>query len=125
MTVKNLLTFQAIVAFLFGLLFVLLPEMALEPYMITEDQMTPTAAHMARLFGALLLAFAVGCWIQRSHTNHRHWMYMIFGVNIINALINTQASLNGLFTPFNWSSVVIVIILAAWAGYVLFVKKEE
>lgn len=98
--------------------------MALEPYIITENQITPTVIHMTQLFGALLIAFAIGCWLQRAHANHTHWMYMILIVNIINAIINIMATTGGLLSTFNWGSVVLVVILAGWAAYVLFTQKS-
>jgi len=51
------------------LAFVLVPGKSLSPYMAAEGQITPSVIHMAQLFGALLVAFGVGCLIQRSHSN--------------------------------------------------------
>jgi len=122
MNSKNLLTFQAVVAIFYSLVLLFPTRHFLTPYLVDPESLTDIAIHMSRLYGALLIAFGIGCWIKRNHEDHQLFVMLIAIANGINLIINFTGTQGDYLTSTNWSSVVVVAILTLWAVYCL-VKK--
>ena len=123
MNTKNLLTFQAIVAILFGLTLIFVPKTLLGPYLTDPSDLNQVGQLLGSMYGAALIGIGVGCWVAREATHPKSWLYAILFANGFNIYIYTEGIISGHFNSLLWSSLILVIVLALWAAYLLYVKK--
>jgi hypothetical protein len=125
MKLSTLMVINSIIAFLFGIVFVLIPWQVLSFYGI---QPSPELNYMGQLFGGALLAFAVLTWTARNaaESDARNSivksMFIGDGIGFIVALI---AQLNNVVNNLGWSTVVIYLLLAIGFGYFSFSKSSS
>jgi hypothetical protein len=125
MKLSTLFTVNTIVAGIFGLTFMLMPETSLSLYGIT---LSPGGVVVARLFGAALFGYAVLSWFARnageSEARQAILLAMVVGdaLGFILALI---AQLSGVVNSLGWSTVVIYLLLALGFGYFQFMKPSS
>jgi hypothetical protein len=125
MNSKNLLTLQSVVAILFGLGLVFIPQQLLEPYLNNAGDLNIVGQTVGSIYGAALMAIGVGCWIARNDTFPKSWIYGILVAHVINLYIYLSAYFHGTFTSIVWTSIILSGIIELWAGYLLFIKKQE
>jgi hypothetical protein len=113
------LAITGVVAMLFGLEFLLLPEFALKQYGVPTD---PHNVMQSRYFGATLLAFGLVPWLGRSLRDDAALrVILLAGVvgNAIGAIISALAAIAGLQNQMAWGSVLIYAVFLAGNLYYL------
>jgi hypothetical protein len=125
MTYKNFLTFASVVAFIFGLGFVLMPTQLVSLYNVTLNE---AGALTAQLFGATLLGFGVLNWSARNLAEGEATQAVLTAnvvsdvVGFIFALIGQLGGVPGV-NALGWSTVLIYLILAAGFAYLRFFAR--
>jgi len=122
MNSKNLLTFQAVVAILFSIPLLAMTTSFLVPYLHEPDTITPVTLLMTRGYGAILLAYGIGCWIVRGHENHKPWVTMLTISNVIHLIVYLIEYQQGYLNSMFFTSIGVVAILSLWGLIVLFKK---
>jgi len=123
MKLSIFMVIAAIVAALFGLGFVFVPEQLMSYYGAAP---AAPASYMAQLFGAALLGFAVILWLCKDAEDSPMrqaillGLFVAEGVGFVIALIN---QLGGGINALGWSTVVIYLLLALGFGYFRFFKS--
>lgn len=125
MTYKNITTVAAIVAFVFGLGFLLMPAQLTGFYNVTLNE---GGVFIGQLFGASLLGFGVLNWFGR-HFSDDQAQQGLANANMVGdalgfvfalmAQLNGVAGVNGM----GWSTVVIYLLLALGFAYLRFFAK--
>jgi len=102
---KTLFTITMIVGLVFGLGFVIVPEMMLSTYGITDN---PAANALTRNSGTALLGFAVLLWYARKSTNpevHKTALATMFGYWLLSSITMIISQLSGVFSTAGWGTV--------------------
>jgi hypothetical protein len=123
MKVTALMVVNAIVAGLFGIGFVLVPDLLLSQYGITTD--APFEL-VGQLFGAALIGFAALTWTARNATDSdagRAILLALFVADAIGFAVALIGQLGGIVNALGWSTVVIYLVLALGFGYFRFAKQ--
>jgi hypothetical protein len=122
MKLKSLMIINAIVAIVFGVMFVIVPVKAYSFYDITANEQLIL---MGRLFGAALIGFATLTWMARNATDsdaRRALVLSLFiadSIGFVGALIG---QINNVANALGWSTVAIYLLLALGFGYFQFFK---
>lgn len=124
MSLRLFLTVSAIVAFVFGLAFVLLPGTFAGFYGVSLD---PAGTIFAQLFGAAVLGFGALNWFARGVHNHDAdslrpvllGNLVSDGLGFVIALLSQLSGAAGV-NALGWSTVLIYGLLAAGCAYFLF-----
>jgi len=125
MKLSTVFLVNAIVALLFGLGFLLIPEATLAPYGLTLDEV---GINIARLYGAALLGYAVLTWSARNSEEsaaRRAIVLALFlstGVGFVVSVVN---QLSGLANALGWSTVVLFLLFTLAYGYFQFAQPSS
>ena len=125
MKLSNLFVLNAIVALLFGLGFVLMPEQVVDLYDVTLDD---AGIYIANIFGAALLGFATMSWIARNSgasDARKGLMWGLFVEHVVGFVFSLMAQTAGLMNAMGWSIVAIYGILALGYAYFLFMAPSD
>jgi len=124
MKLSILFTINAIVATLFGLTFVLIPESALAQYGLTADSV---AAVMSRFFASALLGYGILAWYVRNAEDSPARQAIVLAY-FVSMLVGVIVALHTQFTTeinlLGWSTVVIYLFFAVGYGYFQFAKPK-
>lgn len=113
-----------IVAVLFGLAFLLAPEVSLRMYGVPTD---PHNLMQSRYFGSALLGLGLVFFLARETQDQKAIRALLVGGvvgNLIGAVISGSAAGN-LQNSLAWVSVAIYLALAAGCGYYLLVARPQ
>jgi hypothetical protein len=124
MKLSTLFTINAIVAFLFGLTFVLVPGTAISFYGIT---LSLGGIIVAQLYGASLLGYAVLTWSARNagESEARNAIVLaMFLSETIGFIVALLGQLSGAVNGLGWSTVLLYLVLALGFGYFQFMKPS-
>ena len=125
MKLNTLMVINSIIAFVFGIAFVLIPWQVLSLY---GTQPSPELNYVGQLFGGALLTFAVLTWIARnadkSDARKAIVMALLIG-DVIGFILSLIAQLNNVVNNFGWSTVVIYFLLAIGFAYFTFSNKQS
>jgi hypothetical protein len=119
MDTKLYLAILAIVAVIYGVIFVLFPAQAIALYGVTGE---PHAAYNAQYFGSALLGLGVISWSARSFKDWDAVRAVLIGglvTNIVGLPLTLWGLEQGLVNAMGWSSVVLYVLLIAGAAYCL------
>jgi hypothetical protein len=125
MTYKNFLSFASIVALLFALGFILMPNQLMSLYNVALDA---GGVLIGRLFGAVLLGFAVLNWLSRDFKDEGAKQVVLLGnlvgdgLGFIFMLFGQLGGVPGI-NALGWSSVLVYLVLAAGFAYLRFFAK--
>ena len=123
MKLSVFLTIAAVLAFLFGLAFFLIPMQTVSLYGITLD---PAAQFVPRYLGATFLGVAVLNWLARSAASSEALRAILLGDFVLSALgliVALWEKIAGEGNALVWSTVVIYLFLTLGFGYFKFMKK--
>jgi len=112
-----------IVGVLFGLGFLLVPEMTLRMYGVPTE---PHNLMQSRYFGSVLLAFGLIFFLARDTQDPKAIRALLVGGfvgNVVGAVISASAAGN-LQNGLAWMSVAIYATFAVGAGYLLLAKPQ-
>jgi hypothetical protein len=115
-----------LVCLVFGLGFVFLPVQVISLY--GNDVVGGQFKYVGQLFGSALLTFGFISWLAREslESKARDAIVMSFFIgDLIGFLIALINQLSGVVNAFNWSTVVIYLLLALGFGYFRFVKTGD
>ena len=119
MTSRSLLTITAVVAVLYGLGFVLIPDTINAIYGVPSD---PHTALYTRFFGSALLGFGVINWFAKDFGSWDAIRGVLVGIVVttaIGGLIALFAVVTGLSNAMTWTSVLVYALLLVGAVYCL------
>jgi hypothetical protein len=117
MTSRTLLTITAVVAVLYGLAFVSIPDSINAVYGVPS---APYIALYTRFFGSALLGFGVINWFAKDFRSWDAIRGILIGTAVmtaIGALIALFAVVTGLSNAMTWTSVLVYALLFAGAVY--------
>ena len=126
MSLRNLLTVAAIIAFAFGLSFVLIPAQLTSQYNIA---LNPGGIFIGQLFGAALIGFGVLNWFARGVKDSQALQAIRLanligdGVGFVFALIGQVTGAGGV-NQLGWSTVAIYLLLTLGFAYFQFMKPS-
>lgn len=118
---KNLLIINAVLATLFGVAFIVIPEQFLMLY----GNSTPAMEYIGQLFGTAMLAIAIITWMLRNSTDNYTLsvialsLFISYAIAFIVALVG---QLQEFVNLLGWSTVVIYFLLSISFGYFRFKK---
>ena len=125
MKLSILMVINSIIAFLFGIAFVIIPWQVLSLYGV---QPSPELNYMGQLFGGALLAFAVLTWSARNadaSDARKAIVNAMFIGDSIGFIVALSGQLNNVVNNMGWSTVVIYLLLAIGFGYFNFSKSTS
>ena len=114
-----------IVEALFGIGFLLIPDLMLTPFGVTFDSMV--ALIFARLFGSALISFPFLLWFARKSKNpefKKGVVFSLFAYFLLSTILLIYTVLAGFMNGLGWIVIAIHLILLVWFGYFL-VKKQN
>jgi hypothetical protein len=122
MSVRTFLAVSAVIAALFGLGFILLPNGLASLYGVTLD---PIGIYLAQLFGAALIGLAIINWSVRDAREMDGVLLGNLVANTIGFLITLfgQVGRTGGINAFGWITVALYLFLAVGYGYYRFTAR--
>jgi hypothetical protein len=112
----------AVIAGLFGLGFVFIPDQVLSFYGAAPVAST---TYMAQLFGAALLGIAVILWLCKDAQDSPQRQAILLGLFVMEGVgfvVALMTQLGGAINIFGWSTVAIYLLAALGFGYFRFIK---
>ena len=125
MTLKNLFTVNAVVAILYGLGFLLVPETVLSLYGL---DLSAGGLIITQYLGTAFIGFAVLMWLQRTkeHTDARRAVVLGFLIHfVIGLVLSVISALSGVMNALGWLNVVIYLVFTMGYGYFQFVNTSD
>ncbi len=124
MKLKTLLVFNAIVALVYGVGFVLVPATVLTLYGAT---VSPSANLVGQLFGVTLIGIGLICWLARNVTDPGAQRAIVLAqliATVIGVIVAVMGTISGVMNAVGWSAVVIYLLLALGYAYFQFAKPS-
>jgi len=124
MNLKTLLVFNAIVALVYGVGFVLVPATVLTLYGAT---VSPSANLVGQLFGVTLIGIGLICWLARNVTDPGAQRAIVLAqliATVIGVIVAVMGTISGVMNAVGWSAVVIYLLLALGYAYFQFAKPS-
>ena len=126
MKLKYWMIAKAIVVLIFGVGFVLIPEILAGLYGMTFD---PVATLMARLFGGGFIFEAIVLWFARNTDRDdvacQGIMIGVVVSNLIGFIVCLLATLAGTWNALGWLSVALYLVFGLAFAYFLFFKPKK
>ena len=125
MTYRNLLTLASIIAFIFGLGFILMPGQLVSFYNV---QLTDGGILIAQLYGGTLFSFGLLNWLARGFSDDAV-RRAILTANLVGDALGFIFSLMGQLggvpevNALGWSTVLLYLILTAGFAYLRFFTR--
>ena len=119
MSYKMLLVIKAAVCLVFGLLLLLLP---MQLYGLFGTALTPAGVFAAREYGAAVIGIMLLTWFGRELLDpkaQRAILLLILVYDAIGAVVSTMATIGGVLNPLGWAIVLLYLLLALGAAYVM------
>ena len=113
-----------IVEAIFGIGFLFVPGLMMDPMGVPLDE---TSTTFARLFGSLIISIPVLLFFARKSAStefKRGVVYCIFTYLLVSTIILLITQLKGLMNPMGWSIVILHFVFMLWFGYYL-IKPEK
>jgi len=124
MKLSTFMAIAAVVAGLFGLGFVFVPEQLMSFYGRTPDA---GAIYMAQLFGSALVGIATILWLCKNAEASPMLQAILLGLFVtegIGFVVALKNQLGGVVNALGWSTVIIYLLFALGFGYFRFFKSE-
>ena len=123
MKLSNFLVVKAVISLVFGIVFALVPAVAMSLYGITLDA---GGIMMTRFLGACLIGIGLICWLDREadpEALQGITLALCIG-DTVGFLVALLGQLSGLLNALGWVNVVIWLLLALGLGYFRFLKPS-
>ena len=124
MKLKGMFIITAIIACVFGVLFVIIPGEVYSWYGIGSGI---AMNYMGRLFGAALIAIALVCWLSRNAADsdaRKAIVFSIFIADAIGFIVALIGQLNNVVNSLGWLTVAIYFLISLGFGYFYFSKPH-
>jgi len=122
MKLGTFMAIAAVIAFVFGLAFILVPVQTMAMYGVTLDE---SGLWLGRFLGSAYIGIAVVGWFARNAAQNGALRAIVLGFFVLSITGLIVAVLDGLYGSGNnlvWSTVVIYLFLALGFGYFQFTK---
>ena len=123
---SSLMIIKAVIVFIYGISFVLIPTTIMSVYGMTLQQ---GGAVMTQLFGAAFILLGIVLWsarnAPRSDVALRGIVLAVAVGDLIGFVIALLAQLNGAWNVLGWGNVALYLLLAIGFGYFYFVKPAN
>lgn len=120
MKLNTLMTVTAVVAFIFGLGFIVAPSASIGLYGNTLDTV---GQFVGRYFGASLLALAFIAWLNRANASRGLQVGYFVGM-VLGLVVAVYDGVAGEHNALVWLNVVIYLLLSLGFGYFVFMKPR-
>jgi len=123
MNVKVFLAIAAAIAIIYGVAFVLIPDLVLASYGMTTD---PSTVLSARYFGLTLLGLGLVAWLVRETSDGKALRGLLSGLavqSIIGVVVSIWGTVSGTMNTMGWSAVLIYAVLLVGYVYYLFADR--
>ena len=117
MSTHNFLSVSAVIAFLFGLAFLLVPEQMSDLYGLASR---PALIFVGRVLGAAFLTIGLIIWLSKSSTDWTALRGVLVGIaagDAIGAIVVIWGTTTGVVNSMGWSAVVFYVLLAVGGAY--------
>jgi hypothetical protein len=123
MKLSNFLVVKAVISLVFGIVFALVPAVAMSLYGVTLDA---GGIMMTRFLGACLIGIGLICWLDReADPNALQGITLALCIgDTVGFLVALVSQLSGLANALGWVNVVIWLFLALGLGYFRFLKPS-
>ena len=124
MKLNTFMTISAIVAFIFGVGFILAPAASLKPYGVSTDL---TGLFLGRYLGSSLLGIAFIAWLTRKAApseTRKGLLTGLFVTMLLGFIVALYDQFAGAGNALIWLNVVIYLLLAIGFGYFAFMKSD-
>jgi hypothetical protein len=121
MKLSSFLVVKAVISLVFGIIFALMPAVAMSLYGATLD---PAGVMMTRFLGACLIGIGLICWLDRD-ADPKALQGITLALCIgdtVGFLVALVSQLSGLVNALGWVNVIIWLLLALGLGYFRFLK---
>ena len=118
MKLNTVYIITAIVAFVFGIGFILLPVATFGLY---GNTLEGQAIFLGRYFGAALLGYAFLAWLNRN-SDSKSVTAGFFAAMVLGFVVSIYDAIAGTHNAMVWLNVVIYLLLALGFGYFSFMK---
>jgi len=125
MDTKLFLAISAVIALLYGIAFILIPNVLLSAYGV---QSNPSAVLGFRYFGVTLLGLGLITWLVRESRDWTALRGVLIGLAVgdaVGTVLSIWATLAGLMNGMGWSAVLIYLILLVGCVYCLSVGGSK
>ncbi len=126
MKLNYLMIIKAVIVFIFGISFVLIPKTVMSFYGVNLGQ---GGAVITQFFGAAFLLLGIVLWSARNAPRAdvalRAIVLAVVIGDTIGFIIALLAQLNGVMNVLGWGNVAIYLLLAIGFGYFQFVKPAK
>jgi hypothetical protein len=122
MKLSTLLVITAVIALVFGILFVLVPTFVLSIYGVTQG---PAEALMSQYFGTCLIFAGLVAWLMRKVTDASAQRAVVLGfliTDVLGVIISLIGTLSGTMSSVGWTVVVLYLLLAIGFASIQFKK---
>ncbi|MFC2083554.1 hypothetical protein ACFLS9_00710 [Bacteroidota bacterium] len=123
MKIKTLFIINAVIAIVFGVVFVIIPAQVYSLYGVESNSQL---SYMGQLFGVALIGFGLLTWNVRNAADSDARRTIIFALLIsysIGFVVVLIGQLNDVVNELGWSTVAIYCLLAIGFGYFQFKKS--
>jgi hypothetical protein len=123
MNVKVFLAIAAAIAIIYGVAFVLIPDLVLASYGMTTD---PSTVLSARYFGLTLLGLGLVAWLVRETSDGKALRGLLSGLavqSVIGLVVSIWGTRSGTMNAMGWSAVLIYAVLLVGYVYYLFADR--
>lgn len=127
MKFKTLMIINAIVAIVFGVIFVIIPSHVLSLYGSGTGEVMDVLNYMSQLFGAALIGMGLLTWTARNAADsdaRKAIVYALFVSDSIGFAVALIGQINFVVNALGWSTVAIYFLLALGFGYFHFSKTN-
>jgi len=128
MQLKTLMIINAIVAIVFGVVFVIIPAQVYSLYGPGTGDVTGVLYYMGQLFGAALIGIGLLTWTAKDAVDsdaREAILFALFVADGIGFVVALIGQLNNVVNNLGWSTVVIYLLLALGFGYFRFSKTKS
>jgi len=125
MKLSVLMAIKSIICILFGLSFLLVPELIMSIYGVTLDA---SGTVMARFLGATFVILSITLWFGRNDSGSETLRGFVLGIFIgdsIGFVVALIAQLSGIMNVLGWAIVALWFLLAAGFGYFQFTLPRK
>lgn len=122
MKLGTFMAIAAVIAFVFGLAFILIPVQTMAMYGVTLDV---SGVWLGRFLGSAFIGIAVVSWFARNAAQNGAMRAIVLGFFVLSITGLIVAVLDGLYGSGNalvWSTVVVYLFLSLGFGYFQFTK---
>ena len=125
MKLSYLLIFNAVVALIYGICFVLVPATVSSIYGMTPN---PGISLTGQFFGVALIGIGLVTWLARNVVDSTAQRAIILGLlisDVVGVIVAVLGTLSGVMNAVGWSAVGIYLLLALGYAYFQFIKPSS